>query len=139
MATIVRGANGRVIFRRDDALPAIAARTRDPHQQPVSYPSAIESADVFTSEDGLAYRLVDVFQPLDGWVSAETLMEWYALREFTQVVDLVRRACVEPAMLRGSGTRRYRVLDPARCASRAAELRSPAINPAAQRRRRPRR
>lgn len=75
----------------------------------------------WTDDDGTVYRVIASIDFTQGWVHARTIMKWYAV-SYIVVAQWVRHGLLDGARTRESPTKWYRVLDPAKCTTEAANV-----------------
>lgn len=134
--------DGRVVILRRDPgpkpPPAVHTGPVDALGMPLALPVIrqgflpTESGDVWRDPaDGTVYRVVQQLAPDQGWAASHTVCGWYKDISYARMIEMVQRGMIDAVVLRGSTTRRYRVLDHAKCLAylaHPAESAQPAVS-----------
>lgn len=101
------------LIDRDKVLPVVPETER---VKEVGHP-------FYDEDDDLNYRVVEWLDPRAGWLLAEQVMKRYSIG-FGTLLKLARMGVLDPAMEKGSPTKRYRVRDDSSTRKVVAQLKS---------------
>ena len=119
--------NGRLVYTNEFAprpVPALIDRDKVMAVVPEPAERVREVGKPFYDEDDdLNYRVVEWLDPRAGWLLGEQVMKRYNIG-FGTVLKLARMGIIDPAMERGSPTKRYRVRDDSSTRKVVAQLKA---------------
>jgi len=112
----------RDIWAKRPPLPASDPDKAAPVVDPLVRTLKVVGVPFYDQEDDLHYRVVAYLDPRAGWCLATQLCELYRV-SYLCLLDWCRRGHVEPAMEKGSPTKRFKARDHAALLKLAAAWR----------------